>query len=205
MTTAVMQKSNIVDQEKGDAFYDKHYADGGWEYSRWREYLWHRKHLVKHFRIARGARMLEIACGTGFHTNLFNRMGFHCVGIDRSESGIECARKRYPRRAFHHCDFRDVPFPDNSFDVVVARGFSFYHYDLASYEAHEATRTLLRYLKPGGMFAMLIVTDLSGAREEGCVWQNTLDDYEAHFSSFGMKWSVDWAEGMAICGLFKPN
>ncbi len=48
---------------------------------------------------------------------------------------------------------------------------------------------------------MIIATDLSGRREPGRIWQNTLDDYRGHFSSFSRPWSVDWAEGTAICAL----
>jgi hypothetical protein len=49
---------------------------------------------------------------------------------------------------------------------------------------------------------MIIVTDLSGKREPDKIWQNTLEDYRRHFSSFDRKWSVDWVNGTAICGLY---
>ncbi|MFQ5461459.1 MAG: class I SAM-dependent methyltransferase, partial [Phycisphaerae bacterium] len=112
---------------------------------------------------------------------------------------------RFPKRTFHCCDFRKIPYPEESFDVVIARGFSFYHYDLDSADAHLATRTVLRHLKGGGLFVMLIVTDQSGRREPGRVWQNQLADYEQHFASHARQWSVDWADGMAICSLTKPQ
>lgn len=91
--------------------------------------------------------------------------------------------------------------PWNSFDAVYARGCSNYHYDLMSDQAMTTTRHLLTYLKPGGVFIMVIVTNLSGSQEPGRIWHNTLDDYRRHFSSFGTKHSVDWIEGMAVCGL----
>jgi SAM-dependent methyltransferase len=188
-------------KDRGVRHYDEVYKTGGWKYSFWREYFWHRQHVVKRFGLRRGMRMLEVACGCGFHTNLFSRMGFDCVGVDRSEAGIEWARSHYPNRTYHCCDYREVPLEPGSFDVVVARGLSSYHYDLASDEAFEASRTIMKYLKPGGVFIMLIITDLSGRRDPGSVWHNTLDDYRRHFSSFGKRWSVDWFEGVAMCGL----
>jgi ubiquinone/menaquinone biosynthesis C-methylase UbiE len=188
-----------LNDERGVAFYAKHYKTGGWKYSFWREYRWHRRHVIKRFSLKRGMRMLEVACGCGFHTNLFNRMGFDCVGADRSQAGIEWAKNRYSKRTYHCCDFREMPFVPASFDVVIARGFSYYHYDLASDEAFVATRVLMRYLKPGGVFVMIIITDLSGRHDS--IWHNTLADYRRHFSSFGKRWSVDWADGMAICAL----
>lgn len=191
-----------INEERGEAFYKDWYKTGGWKYSIWKEFWWHRRHVVKRFGLKRGGRMLEIACGGGFHTNLFNRMGFDCVGVDRSEAGIEWARSHYPKRRFHVCDFRNMPFKPASFDVVLARGFSFYHYDLTSAEALGATSTLIRYLKPGGVFIMIIVTDLSGKREADQIWHNTLEDYRLHFSSFARKWSVGWINGAAVCGLY---
>ena len=44
--------------------------------------------------------------------------------------------------------------------------------------------------------------DRSGRRDPDKVWHNRIEDYQEHFSSFGLKWSVDWAGGMAICGLY---
>jgi len=191
-----------IDHERGDASYHEFYKSGGWQYSFWKEYWWHRRNIVKPFGLERGMRMLEIACGCGFHTNLFNRMGFSCVGVDRSKSGIAWARSQYPRREYHCCDLREMPFEPASFDVVIARGCSHYHYDLMDDVALDTTATMAKYLKPNGVFLMIIVTNLSGSRERDKVWHNTLDAYRSHFSSFGLKWSVDWVKGMAISALY---
>ena len=190
-----------INPERGDAFYNQFYLSGGWKYSFWKEFLWHRRHIVKPFRLKRGMTMLEVACGSGFHTNLFRWMGFDCTGVDRSEGGIAWAKRHYPRASFECCDLREMPFDKTSFDVILARGCSHYHYDQQDPIALDTTARLARYLKPGGVFIMTIATDLSGRKESGKIWQNELDDYRRHFSSFGKKWSVDWAAGMVICGL----
>ena len=192
-----------ADPTRADAFYDDFYKSGGWKYSWWREYWWHRRNVVKRFGLRRGMHILEVACGSGFHTNLFNRMGFTCIGVDRSRTGIEWARRNYPRSVFECGDITaEMPVEPSSFDAVLARGCSHYHYDLMSEQALGTTNHLMRYLKPGGVFIMVIVTDLSGRREPDKVWQNTLEDYQRHFSSFGKRWSVEWVKGMAVCGLF---
>lgn len=192
-----------ADPQRADAHYDHFYRDGGWKYSFRREYRWHRRHVVKRFGLCRGMHVLEVACGNGFHTNLLRRMGFDCVGVDRSHVGIEWARKHFPRCVYHCSDItEELPVEPGGFDVVLARGCSHYHYDLTSPQALSTTTTLMSYLKPGGVFVMVIVTDLSGRREPDKVWQNTLEDYERHFSSFGTEWSVAWVDGTAICGLY---
>jgi len=193
-----------ADPSIGDAYYNDFYSRGGWKYSFWKEYRWHRRNIVKPFRLRRGMRMLEVACGNGFHTNLFCRMGFDCVGVDRSIKGIEWAKTHYPDRTFHRRDILgDLPNELRGFDVVIARGCSHYHYDLTTNLAVATTRRILQLLKPGGVFLMIIITNLSGSRDADKVWNNTLEDYRGHFASFGRDWSVDWREGMAICALWR--
>ena len=200
VTPAVSVRS---DPRRGDPVYSEFYKHGGWKYSFWKEYWWHRKNFVKRFKLRRGMRILEVACGNGFHTNLLNRMGFACTGVDRSREGIEWAKGHYPKSTYYCADIDDdLPVSRRSFDAVYARGCSHYHYDLMSAQAVSTTTNLLRYLGEGGVFIMAIVTNLSGRREPDKIWHNTLDDYRRHFSSFGEQWSVDWIDGMAVCGLW---
>jgi SAM-dependent methyltransferase len=180
-------------------YYDAFYTEGGWKYGFVREWLWHRRHLVKRFNLPRGDRMLEIACGTGFHTNLFCRMGFDCVGVDSCETAVVIARETFPHREFHLFDAKsDLPFPESSFDVIVTRGCSLYHYDLQSPDAIHATTNAMRYLRTGGRFVLIIASDLSGRRDEGKIWQNRIDDYRRHFERFDPACTVDWHKNMVI-------
>ncbi len=197
--TRVERQTNL---QRGDAFYNDFYRNGGWQYKFWREYLWHRRHVVKRFGLRRGMRVLEVACGNGFHTNLFRRMGFACTGVDRSTNGIEWAKSHFPKSTYHCADIMgDMPVEPGTFDVVLARGCSNYHYDMHGEQAHATTHHLMRYLRPGGVFVMTILTDLSGRRPPDQVWHNKLSDYDEHFRSFGLRYSVDWHKGMVICGL----
>jgi SAM-dependent methyltransferase len=181
-------------------FYDTFYASGGWRYGLLREWWWHRRHVVRRFGLTRGQRMLEVASGMGFHTNLFCLMGFDCVGIDTCPTGIESARKRYPRRTFHQADAKgDLPFERGSFDNIITRGCSLYHYDLAAPGPHQATANLMQYLRPGGRFILVIVSDLSGERDPVKIWQNRIEDYRAHFERYDADCTVDWHRGVVIC------
>ncbi len=188
------------------SFYDTFYEEGGWRYGTLREWWWHWRHMVRRLGLPRGGRMLEAACGMGFHTNLFCRMGFDCVGFDTCETATRIARETYPRREFHCCDAKGpLPFPEASFDVIVTRGCSLYHYDLAAPGPHEATRNLMRYLKVGGTFVLVIVSDLSGRRDPVKIWQNRLEDYRAHFAGYDPDCRVEWHKGVVICGARKQG
>lgn len=186
-------------------YYETFYANGGWKYSFLREWRWHRRHFIRRFGIPRGSRVLEAACGAGFHTHLLNRMGLRCVGVDSSETGIRWAREHYPRWTYLCGDVREeLPLDLGSFDVVMTHGCSLYHYDLASPLAMQTTPRLMSYLRPGGLFLLIIATDLSGRRDPEEIWQNTLDDYRSHFAASTPHYSVDWHKGMAICAAWRP-
>jgi SAM-dependent methyltransferase len=183
------------------SFYDTFYAEGGWRYGLVREWRWHRRQMVQRFGLRRGSRILEVACGMGFHTDLFCRMGFQCVGMDACATGIAAARERYPKREFHCADAKGaLPFATDSFDVIVTRGCSLYHYDLGAAGPHAATANLMNYLKPGGHFILIIVSDLSGRRDPVKIWQNRLEDYRTHFERFDPQCSITWHRGTVICG-----
>jgi len=182
-------------------YYDTFYAEGGWRYSLVREWWWHRRHFVRRFKLRRGMRMLEVACGMGMHTDLFCRMGFDCSGIDLCPTGISAAQQRYPRRDFRVADAKAaLPWEPGSFDVIVTRGCSLYHYDLAAPGPRAATQNLWQYLKPNGLFVLIIVSDLSGSRDPVKIWQNRLEDYRMHFEPFDSACTVDWHRGLVICG-----
>jgi len=70
-------------------------------------------------RPAYGQSLLDVGCGTGNHLLLFRQMGLEVTGVDPSEAMLGVAREKLG----HLADLRlataeDLPFDDNSFDVV---------------------------------------------------------------------------------------
>ena len=70
--------------------------------------------------------VLDLGCGNGRHAMYFARQGFKAAGIDVSEQAIEWA-KDWAGREGLEIDFRvgnieNLPFDDESFDVVVSHG-----------------------------------------------------------------------------------
>jgi ubiquinone/menaquinone biosynthesis C-methylase UbiE len=66
------------------------------------------------------ARVLDVACGTGFLTQ---HLGSEVTGLDQSEAMLEVARKRVPWADFVRGDAFRMPFADHSFDRVFASFF----------------------------------------------------------------------------------
>jgi ubiquinone/menaquinone biosynthesis C-methylase UbiE len=103
--------------------------------------------------IPRGARVLEIGCGTG---NALPPLWRHLqprelVGVDTDlalldSAKVRLARHRTPARV-KYGDAQSLPFGDGSFDVVVDFGTS-YHVDHQALAVAEIERVL----SPGGLW-----------------------------------------------------
>ncbi len=68
-----------------------------------------------------GADLLDCPCGYGRHSIAFTRLGFHVVGVDRSDVLLTEAKRQagegeWPR--FVQSDYRELSFEDASFDCV---------------------------------------------------------------------------------------
>lgn len=66
------------------------------------------------------ARVLDVACGTGFLTR---HLRGEVVGLDQSLRMLEVARERLPEAELVRGDALDLPFPDGSFDRVFTAHF----------------------------------------------------------------------------------
>lgn len=109
---------------------------------------------------SRGACALDLCCGTGDIAFALARRGAETTGLDFSEKMLEVAAKRNqtsesklqaPNPVFIHGDAQQIPFPDNSFDIVTV-GYGLRN--LASWE--RGLDEMCRVARPG---ARLIVLD----------------------------------------------
>lgn len=65
----------------------------------------------------KGERILDIGCGTGDLANKLSLLDVDVVGVDRSASMIENAKKKYPSVDFKVKDILDLGY-ENEFDAV---------------------------------------------------------------------------------------
>jgi SAM-dependent methyltransferase len=66
------------------------------------------------------ARVLDVACGTGFLTQ---HLGSDLTGLDQSKAMLGVARRRVPWAEFVRGDAFQMPFAEDSFDRVFASFF----------------------------------------------------------------------------------
>ncbi len=99
-----------------------------------------------------GARVLELACGTGEVTRVLRALELEIDAVDFAEPMLERARAKHGDQVtFHLADAENPPLPEGAFDAVVAR-----HLVWTLTEPAAALAAWARLLKPGGV---LIVID----------------------------------------------
>src|SRR5216684_78849 len=92
--------------------------------------------------------ILDVGCGPGYVSAAAAERGAIPIGLDFSEEMIAIAKKKFPQIEFRQGDAQNLPFPDASFDRVVAN-FALLHLANPTRACAEATRVLT----PGGRFA----------------------------------------------------
>ena len=181
--------------------YDRVYeAAWHWPYrhlrSRLREWYKLRRHVAGRVGLRKGARVLEVACGQGYHVDSLRRMGFDVTGVDLSAGGVDFARRTFPASRFLHLDASTrMPFPDGSFDLVWSHGAGFFHYNIKTPEVEAIIREHVRLVAPGGHYLIMISSDLSGAKPDTAMrkeWQHTRQDLAEVLRRHGRQIETDW-------------
>ena len=81
---------------------------------------------LEHAGVGAGTRYLDAGCGSGMAAALAADRGAQVTGIDASDPLLRIARERVPHGVFQTGDLEDLPFEDDSFDVVA--GFNSFQY-----------------------------------------------------------------------------
>ena len=160
----------VIDPHVQNPVYETAYSGKWhWDYTkplpRLREWWKLKHHVVDRVGLQKGSRVLEIACGQGYHVNALRRMGYRVTGVDISEAAIDFALRHFPRDDFRCVDAaKPLPFPDGSFDLVWSHGAGFFHYDITDQATEHIVRSHLKLVRPGGHYLMMVSSNLSGDR-----------------------------------------
>lgn len=90
--------------------------------------MYHYKGIVK--KLFKGARILDISCGTGLYSIEFAKLGFRVYACDLCENHISKLKKKAKKLNLNIyacvCDACKLPFKDDYFDLVLLAG-AVYH------------------------------------------------------------------------------
>lgn len=102
--------------------------------------------VTENIELSDGSHILDAGCGTGtILQRLSERYHISGAGIDVEEKMLEHAKKKCPDMDIRCCPCDHTPFPDASFDAVIAC-MAYHHFPNKAGFAKEAARLT----KPGG-------------------------------------------------------
>lgn len=120
------------------------------------------RRLIRDARLAPGARVLEIGCGTGRFTRRLAPTGTEVIGVELGPRLAALARRnlrRYPNVRVIRAPFETWPLPAQPFDLVVAA--SSFHWLDPKLRARKCARAL----RPGGLLALVGGAHVAGGTE----------------------------------------
>lgn len=143
-------------------------------------------------------RALDVGCGEGRFCRMLKARGISAVGIDPTQPLLDVARRRDPSGDYCLARAEQIPFEDDSFDLVVSYLTLI---DIPDFRA--AVGEMARVLVPGGTLLIANLTGLNTANsgngwmrdEDGQLMYWPVDRYLDEFS-MRSEWSginiVNW-------------
>lgn len=108
-------------------------------------------YVLDYLKVNNRYSMLDVGCGSGLFSDLAYHAGAKVTGIDASEPLIALARERNRAVTFLTGEMEELPFANDSFDIVC--GFNSFQY---AANVKNALTEAKRVLKPGGMLIAMI-------------------------------------------------
>lgn len=114
-------------------------GDAGYEYA------------LKKLKLNNQKSLLDVGCGSGLFCEMAAETGATVTGMDATAELIEKAKDRVPNVTLLTGEMEELPFGDDTFDVVT--GFNSFQY---AENTKNALAEALRVLKPGGQLVAMI-------------------------------------------------
>lgn len=95
--------------------------------------------------------VLDAGCGPGHWTHHLTSLGLDARGVDTTPAFIEHARSTYPGARFEVADIDHLPYPDQTFSLVLAWYSTIHH---TPDEIHRPLAEFARVLARGGVLIL---------------------------------------------------
>lgn len=146
-----------------------------------------RREALAQFRTS-GA-LLDLGCSSGSFLEFMGRESWELFGIEMSAEGARTAESRSGAQV-HVGDILSAPFPEESFDVITC-------FDVLEhlYEPRQVMAKVAEWLKPGGIFYVLVPNvDSAEGRVFGSYWHGLeLPRHLFHYSPASLKFLAESA------------
>jgi SAM-dependent methyltransferase len=113
--------------------------------------------LLRETGVGAGTTFLDIGCGSGMFCQLAAQLGARVSGLDAAESLLAIARERVPQGDFRTGEMEELPYADQTFDVVA--GINAFQFAASPLKALQEAR---RVSKPGAPLVIVVF----GKRED---------------------------------------
>ena len=121
--------------------------------------------LLKKIELDGKSKVLDLCCGTGIYSKYFDDLNMEVFGLDISRVGISRSKKNTPKGEFLVGDAMNLPFKEESFDLIFCSGPSFFNtYDLNKLK--KIIGNFFNLIKKDGFFVFIKTTTLSGEKSK---------------------------------------
>ncbi|HRB85037.1 MAG: methyltransferase domain-containing protein [Bacteroidia bacterium] len=109
------------------------------------------EHALEFIKLQPIDKLLDIGCGTGYFISLAAQSGAEIIGFDATGQFIEEAKQHNPSVKFLVGEMEELPFADDSFDIVT--GFNSFQY---ASDVKNALMQAKRVLKKEGKIVVMV-------------------------------------------------
>ncbi len=98
------------------------------------------------------SQILDLCCGSGQTTEFLLQLSEQVTGLDASPLSLKRAKNNVPSATYVEAFAEDMPFADNSFDVVHTSAAL---HEMQPQQLRKIIQEVHRVLKPGGTFTLV--------------------------------------------------
>ena len=159
----IIKMDRIFDHDRVEDFYDKWAIEMPLDEGHYKAESWQWDRIYTMMDMVRGKDILEVGAGDGYCASVIKKRGYNVTVTEFSKIRIKRMKKNGINAVF--ADVNNLPFPDNSFDAVLA-GEILEHIDSMG----KGLQELERVCKPDGKIIISLPVSKLHWKFKGHLW-----------------------------------